>query len=394
MTLGVAWQKHGRGYRRLLPEDIITELEKIRPGRQRDAAIAALDRPWSMGATDFGIDESIIKKGGSIWKMQRELQEATQRMVPSPDFQLSVNGHPLQLTLILQVYPLVVNLKRRNAYYPLTVGFNVTPKVERGQNALALMQEPWAQPAKWSRQDQKEFWRVLFEALHKLGEELKPAKAPPVKEAVLTISAKLKVTVDPSDPAGTNAAVEKLMRQLGKTGQVVEMQHAWNGNSATGENLTSLLISADTAHTAAEKGVALERLMVALFQCVPGFTVRVNQRTETEEIDLAIINGSNEPRWRDGTPLILVECKNWSGKCGKNEIVQFRDKLGNRSGQCRLGFLVSWGGFAETLTKDLLRNSKGDAVIVPLERKDVEQACANGDVLAVLRRAWEATVLT
>lgn len=107
-----------------------------------------------------------------------------------------------------------------------------------------------------------------------------------------------------------------------------------------------------------------------------------------------VVNGSDEPRWRHGTPLVLVEFKNWSGKCGKNEIVQFRDKLENRSGQCRLGFLVSWGGFAQTLTKDQLRNSKGDAVIVPLERKDLEEACASGDVLATLCRVWDAAVLT
>jgi hypothetical protein len=348
-----------------------------------------------MGATDFGIDEAVVKKSGAVSKeMQRELREATLRMVPSPDIKLSVDGHPLLLTLILQVYPLVVDVKLKQAYYPLTVGFNVTPKVRRGQDTLALMQEPWAQPAKWSHKDQRDFWNALFGALHNFGEALTPAEPPPVQEAVLTISAKLKVSVDPADPDRTNAAVETLLRQLGEAGQVVEMQHAWSQSIGGEKALGSLLAAVDGARASADKGVALERVVAALFNRVPGFTLRTNQRTETEEIDLVIVNGSDEPRWRHGTPLVLVECKNWSGKCGKNEIVQFRDKLENRSGQCRLGFLVSWGGFAETLTKDQLRNSKGDAVIVPLERKDLEEACASGDVLATLCRAWDAAVLT
>jgi len=48
-----------------------------------------------MGATDFGLDEAMVKKCGRLPKKAlRELQAATRRMVPAPELKLSVNGHP------------------------------------------------------------------------------------------------------------------------------------------------------------------------------------------------------------------------------------------------------------------------------------------------------------
>jgi len=48
--------------------------------------------------------------------------------------------------------------------------------------------------------------------------------------------------------------------------------------------------------------------------------------------------------------LILAECKNWTGKCGKNEFVLFHQKLENRSQRSTLGMLISWVGDAIVLS--------------------------------------------
>jgi hypothetical protein len=395
ITNGVAWWKKGEGYRRLLPEDILEAVETVRGRVKRETLVEDLYRPWSMGATDFGIDETVVEQGGRLSKnAQRELQAATRRMVPAPKVEFMIDGHPITLTTILQVHPLVVDVGETKAYYPITVGFNLVPKARRGKNIMALMAEPWAQPAKWEKKDQDDFWSALFERIHAWGEELKPAKPAPVEEAVLTISAKLKIPFDPANKAGTHAAIDKIQRQLRKAGHVVEMQHAWSGAAAQKSNFTQLWKEVNAARNPAAKGKTLETLVAALFDSVEGFTVKKNQRTDSEEIDLVVVNGSHEARWRNGTPLILVECKNWSEPCDKNALVQFRDKLMNRYGQCRLGFLVSWGGFACTVTKDVLRNSKADTLIVPLEMKHLKEACMSGEVSRVLCEAWDAAVLT
>jgi DNA-binding NarL/FixJ family response regulator len=124
-----------------------------------------------------------------------------------------------------------------------------------------------------------------------------------------------------------------------------------------------------------EKGKALEDLAAALFQSVHGFTINErNCKTETEEIDIVILNESPHPFWRDRGSLLLVECKNWhSQKVGKNEFVLFKEKIQNRSGICKLGFLICTELFAETITKEMLRGSREDTLIVPIDKENLQE---------------------
>lgn len=125
------------------------------------------------------------------------------------------------------------------------------------------------------------------------------------------------------------------------------------------------------------KGRLLEELMHKFFSFVEGFEVIERLKTETEEIDLVILNKSTIPLWQKESSLILVECKNWSSKCGKNELVVFKEKITNRKGRAKIGFFVSWNGFAETFTKEDLRSSQGDILIVPVTGKNIIEALSN-----------------
>ena len=98
------------------------------------------------------------------------------------------------------------------------------------------------------------------------------------------------------------------------------------------------------------------------------------------------------PRLRREGAVILAECKNWSGKCGKNEFVVFRSKLENRSQRTTLGFLISWNGFADTVSKEMLRGSREDLLIVPLAGDDLRRAVRDGDFSSVMLRAWDRAV--
>ena len=102
--------------------------------------------------------------------------------------------------------------------------------------------------------------------------------------------------------------------------------------------------------------------------------VNRNINTETEEIDIVFRNESKHPIWQRESALILVECKNWVTKrVGKNEFVVFKEKIENRFGRCHLGFLICVDRFADTLTKEMLRSSKGDLLVVPIDGNQLLQ---------------------
>ncbi len=158
------------------------------------------------------------------------------------------------------------------------------------------------------------------------------------------------------------------------------------------EPLDALVEKVDTATTTDDKGRSLEELASRLFEQVPGFSVTGRLRTETEEIDISILNDSTEPRLRRESALLLVECKNWNTKCGKDEFVIFREKLENRNRRSSLGFLISWNGFTSTVTKEMLRGSKGETLIVPITGEEIRAAVRNGDFLNELVACWDRAV--
>lgn len=81
-----------------------------------------------------------------------------------------------------------------------------------------------------------------------------------------------------------------------------------------------------------------------------------------------------------------------SGKCGKDELVLFKSKLRNRVGRVSCGFLISWNGFAETVTKEMLRGSEGTALVVPVEGSHLRAAVLDGDFPSRLQALYEEAV--
>ena len=156
--------------------------------------------------------------------------------------------------------------------------------------------------------------------------------------------------------------------------------------------IDSLVKSVEMAKDKHGKGQALEELLATLFETIPGFSVSEHVRTATEEIDISIVNGSDDPRLKREEALILAECKNWSSKCGKNEIVAFREKMLNRRERCSLGFLISWNGFARTVKMERLRSSQEKACVALLDGKDIQEAAGNRSFLPALLSAWHAVV--
>jgi hypothetical protein len=160
------------------------------------------------------------------------------------------------------------------------------------------------------------------------------------------------------------------------------------------QNLDALVDAVEKASSTDERGRSLEELVSRLFETIPGFSVTDRIRTATEEIDIAVLNDSHDPRFRRESAILLAECKNWSNKCGKNEFVLFKDKIENRSNRCSLGFLISWNGFKETVTKEMLRGSREHTLVVPITGKDVRAAVRDNSFADVLASCWEKAITT
>jgi hypothetical protein len=158
------------------------------------------------------------------------------------------------------------------------------------------------------------------------------------------------------------------------------------------ETLDALVDAVEKARSADDKGRTLEELCSRLFASVPGFAVTGRVRTETEEIDISVLNDSTEARLRREGALILAECKNWTSKCGKNEFVVFHAKLENRSQRCTVGFLISWNGFSDTITKEMLRGSREQILVVPITGEDIRSAVRSGDFVKTLLQCWDRAV--
>ena len=188
--------------------------------------------------------------------------------------------------------------------------------------------------------------------------------------------------------AEVEEAAERAADDVGKRiAEVAARLSAWGS-----EPLDKLVESVETAVSTDDKGRSLEELASRLFEQVPGFAVTGRIRTATEEIDISIVNDATEPRLRRESALILAECKNWTSKCGKDEFVIFREKLENRKRRCSLGFLISWNGFSSTVTKEMLRGSREETLIVPVTGQNILAAVRSGDVLKELVSCWDAAV--
>jgi hypothetical protein len=153
------------------------------------------------------------------------------------------------------------------------------------------------------------------------------------------------------------------------------------------EEIETLVNAVDHGGSNDNKGRALEELVARIFAKVPGFSVTGRVRTETEEIDISILNNSDDALLKREEAFVLVECKNWSGVCGKNEFVIFKEKIENRKNRCSLGFLVSWNGFASTITKEMLRGSHDRVLIVPITGERLRSAVRSTDYIGMVLSA-------
>ncbi|WP_309104957.1 restriction endonuclease [Microbacterium sp.] len=144
--------------------------------------------------------------------------------------------------------------------------------------------------------------------------------------------------------------------------------------SAALARLEELNAKRDTANKKA-RGDSLEALIEALV-AVEGDALRLvekNFRTAEEEIDLVLANSLARPFWTSFvSPLMLVECKNWTKALGVKDLRVFESKLSDRKGIARIGVFVSMSGFTRPFMVRLKTiQSSGTGVIFAVGGDDV-----------------------
>lgn len=178
--------------------------------------------------------------------------------------------------------------------------------------------------------------------------------------------------------------VDKTQRKIGE----VFTQTAQEYSKVKLLDIPDLLNVVETEINSNKKGRALEELISKLFIQISGFEIKERVKTETEEIDILILNKSNESIWIKESVIMLAECKNWSSVCGKNEFVIFKEKLKNRRGRVKIGFFISWNGFAKTFNLEELRSSHEDTLIILITGKDIKEAIQTNTFQELLEEKW------
>jgi len=387
-----AFEKCGDGFLASTSTEALDAANAISDPAEQEKAYRALFWPRSFGAGT--IDYGTMEEGKTI-----SLEAAEQLAAIEPPLiflPLDINGHKVRLITILEIKPLIADAETKTAYFPIVVGLAIQADIGEEVTEEWLGQ-PWASFTGWDALDRNEIWEILHHCINKTLRALGPEPKPEMAEAILAVNAEFKVVAPKGDEAAMQSAIANAITNIQQSGELIKLtveRHTGTPpNCAHRERLIKLVKQVDEAESNEMKGKSLEALMAALFASVPSFNVFERVVTESEEIDLWITNNAEcGPLRREGD-VILAECKNWAGKCGKNEFNSLLLKMMNRSHRCTLGFLVSWNGFAETITKEMLRGSRDELLIIPLDGNKLRECCATGDFLTLMIKSRESALM-
>ena len=182
-------------------------------------------------------------------------------------------------------------------------------------------------------------------------------------------------------PLGTNTSLGEIVNARTLESQVSHLlSHAHREVRHLGELLKNAALS--PAYNVNQE--SLEELVAALFNLDATFRVwAIRYSMSDEEIDVVVANHGKSGFWLSlQSPLILVECKNWTKPVGSPEVRDFAGKLLNHHVLAKIGFLIAGSGFTSAATDAIRRMSRGDSLIVLLTLTDMLSFPAHDQCLA------------
>jgi hypothetical protein len=139
-----------------------------------------------------------------------------------------------------------------------------------------------------------------------------------------------------------------------------------------------------TAADGNEKGRLLEQVLSAVFAAHAGFAVlEMRYSTGDEEIDLIVKNDVMTSFWIAlSSPLLFIECKNWTMSVGAKELRDFESKMRNHTPLTRVGFFVAANGFTRGFTDELKRLSRDAFTVVPIDLEALYEFIEGGSSIS------------
>ena len=125
-----------------------------------------------------------------------------------------------------------------------------------------------------------------------------------------------------------------------------------------------------------ERGRRLEALVAALLDIPDTGLALLEKRLKhaDEELDLVLRNDLQEPFWRNfNSPLVLVECKNWTSRVDINELRVLETKMRDRGRLCNVGIFVSLSGFSKPFVQRVRELQQQGLTVFPVEQRDIEE---------------------
>jgi Holliday junction resolvase-like predicted endonuclease len=167
--------------------------------------------------------------------------------------------------------------------------------------------------------------------------------------------------------------IKTVLRTLTLMERIIEEYRVFDKSA---ESMKTLWRQVGTDTTKYGKGRKLEELLSIMINLSDDFhIVKRNVRTKSEEIDLVVENVGRSTFFSQlRSPLMLVECKNWTSKVDAKEVRDFAQKLQNRSKMlCNVGILVAVSGLTRDANEELLGYRGKDFLIVTIDGEDISK---------------------
>jgi len=124
-----------------------------------------------------------------------------------------------------------------------------------------------------------------------------------------------------------------------------------------------------------EKGRRLENFTATLIDSIDGLSIiEKNLKSDFEELDLIVKNNIKSPFIQSiNSPIILVECKNWTKPVGIEEARVFESKIRELGQRANLGIFVALNGVTPPFKKHLNNLKRENYTILVLTNKEIEE---------------------
>lgn len=133
-----------------------------------------------------------------------------------------------------------------------------------------------------------------------------------------------------------------------------------------------------------QKGILWENVVEYYLKCIEGLKVRGHRvRTNNEEIDISLINCSdNEYLWEMGA-YILVECKNWKSKVGVS-VVRNISNIAKIKGN-HTSFLFTVNGITRDAERQIQKEASIGNYVLAFDYNDLKKLKCNEECFQLLR---------